>query len=118
MGKVRILLVKRVAKKMIEKYPEKFSRDFDQNKKSLEELKLTRRLRNRIAGYISSLLTPSKIPVVAVGEEKPIFAEGDEEFEAEGVTLNQEGEAVPGEEPRVQADEAPEKEPPSEGAAQ
>jgi|GEM_PF-212358 len=95
MGKVRILLIKRVAKQMVAKYPERFSRDFDQNKKALEELHLTQRLRNRVAGYISSLMAPSKGPK-ALGEEKPIFGS---EFDAElglgeSQIFDQEGEPV------------------------
>lgn len=74
MGKVRTLLVKRAAKKLVDQYPDKFSKDFNMNKHSLLELKLSRRLRNRIAGYIAALLTPSKIPV-SEGEEKPILPE-------------------------------------------
>jgi small subunit ribosomal protein S17e len=107
MGKVRILLIKRVAKKMVEQYPDRFSKDFDQNKKSLEELNLTRRLRNRIAGYISALMTPSKVPVQALGEEKPLL---DEEV---GQVLDQEGREVV---ERVQADEIPEEKPEVQGA--
>jgi small subunit ribosomal protein S17e len=107
MGKVRILLIKRVAKKMVEQYPDKFSKDFDQNKKSLEDLNLTRRLRNRIAGYISALMTPSKVPIQALGEEKPLL---DEEV---GQVLDQEGREVV---ERVQADEIPEEKPDIQGA--
>ena len=102
MGKVRILLIKRVARKMVEQYPDKFSKDFDQNKKSLVELNLTRRLRNRIAGYISALMTPSKIPTQALGEEKPLSDEGEEET---GQLLDQEGREIV---KPVQADEIPE----------
>ncbi|MFH0962210.1 MAG: hypothetical protein V1820_06020 [archaeon] len=89
MGKVRILLIKRIARKMVEQSPEKFSRDFEQNKKSLADLKLTLRLRNRVAGYISALLTPSKLPN-ALGEEKPL---SEEEF-SEGAVFDQEGTPV------------------------
>lgn len=89
MGKVRVLLIKRIAKKMVEQSPEKFSRDFEQNKKSLADLGLTLRLRNRVAGYISALLTPSKLPK-AIGEEKPMM---DEEF-SEGAVFDQEGRPV------------------------
>lgn len=99
MGKVRVALIKRVAKQMIANHPDRFSRDFEQNKKSLAELNLTPRLRNRIAGYISALMTPSKIPVQAMGEEKPLFDSDEATTE-----LNQEGEPVV---ERVQADEFP-----------
>lgn len=74
MGKVRISLVKNVAVQLVAKYPDKFSNDFVQNKRALDELKLTPRLRNRIAGYISTLLHPKAAPTTA-GEEKPILQE-------------------------------------------
>lgn len=40
---------------MMERHPESFGPDFEQNKKALEELALipSKQLRNRIAGYIA-----------------------------------------------------------------
>lgn len=68
------MLIKRAGEKLVAENSEKFSRDFAKNKKSLDELKLTKRLRNRIAGYIVSMLTPSKAPVPS-GEEKSVLSE-------------------------------------------
>ena len=44
----------------MQKHPEAFGADFEQNKKALEELALipSKQLRNRIAGYIAKTQTP------------------------------------------------------------
>ncbi|MFX1318971.1 MAG: 30S ribosomal protein S17e [Promethearchaeota archaeon] len=58
MGKVRTVLVKRLSRELVERYPDSFSTEFDQNKEVLDELltNTTKRLRNRIAGYITRLM--------------------------------------------------------------
>ncbi|NIM45457.1 MAG: 30S ribosomal protein S17e [Nitrososphaeria archaeon] len=62
MGKVRTELVKRIAEELVERYPDKFSADFENNKKLVESFTTvsSAKLRNRIAGYITSLssITP------------------------------------------------------------
>ena len=58
MGKVRITVVKRTARKLLEKYPDLFTGDFEHNKRvvsQLVELK-SKKLRNQIAGYITHLV--------------------------------------------------------------
>jgi len=58
MGKVRTTVVKRTARKLLEKYPDLFTGDFEHNKKLvslLVELK-SKKLRNQIAGYITHLV--------------------------------------------------------------
>jgi len=58
MGKVRTTLVKRTARKLLEKYPDLFNGDFENNKKmvsALVELR-SKKLRNQIAGYITHLV--------------------------------------------------------------
>ena len=57
LGKVRTERVKRVAKELIDRFPQRFSEDFDFNKKAVEALTdvSSRKLRNRIAGYITHL---------------------------------------------------------------
>jgi small subunit ribosomal protein S17e len=46
-----------VARELLEKYPARFSGDFEANKVSVNELVFTKskRLRNRIAGYVTRL---------------------------------------------------------------
>jgi small subunit ribosomal protein S17e len=58
MGSVRVDLVKRVAERLLEEHPESFSKDFDANKKALDNfLDLgSKKLRNLIAGYITGLM--------------------------------------------------------------
>jgi small subunit ribosomal protein S17e len=55
MGRIKSTLIKRTARQLVEKSPESFSSDFEQNKKALGNTMPSKRLRNRIAGYISRL---------------------------------------------------------------
>ena len=58
MGKVRGILIKKVSKELINKYPNVFTTDFEENKKLLDKyLEIdSKHLRNRISGYIAKLL--------------------------------------------------------------
>ena len=58
MGKVRTVLIKKVSKELINKYPSVFTTDFDKNKKLLDKYSEidSKHLRNRISGYIVNLL--------------------------------------------------------------
>ncbi|UCC33825.1 MAG: 30S ribosomal protein S17e [Candidatus Bathyarchaeota archaeon] len=60
MGRVRTELVKRIAQELVGQYPDKFSKDFENNKKLVDSLTTvsSARLRNKIAGYITRLSTP------------------------------------------------------------
>lgn len=62
MGCVRTTFVKRAARELLEAHPEKFSADFEQNKKAVDELlpHIGKSIRNRIAGYISTLIQQQK----------------------------------------------------------
>jgi len=64
LGKVRTELVKRIAEELVEKYPKSFSAEFEQNKQFLKEVQLgvSKRLRNRIAGYISRIIRIQQAP--------------------------------------------------------
>ncbi len=46
---------KRLAEEILKKYPNKFTTDFDENKKLVEEVVIitTKTLRNKLAGYIT-----------------------------------------------------------------
>lgn len=56
MGRVKGTLVKRVSKECLVKYPDKFTTDFNKNKKVLDQIFTTyKRIRNSIAGYITRL---------------------------------------------------------------
>lgn len=58
MGKVRTVLIKRLARELVDRYSVSFTTDFDNNKEVLDGLltNTTKRLRNRIAGYITHLV--------------------------------------------------------------
>ena len=57
MGRVRTKEIKRLALKLIEEHPDKFSTSFEKNKLALKELGFKeKRFRNRLAGYIVRVL--------------------------------------------------------------
>ena len=57
MGKVRTEHVKRMARELVERFPDKFTTDFENNKKLVDTLTSisSTKLRNRIAGYATRL---------------------------------------------------------------
>ncbi|MHA1713128.1 MAG: 30S ribosomal protein S17e [Candidatus Ranarchaeia archaeon] len=72
LGKVRTDTVKRISRKILEEYPDRFTTDFEKNKVIFtEELKIdvkTKRLRNRIVGYITHLVKVRGEDVIVVRE--------------------------------------------------
>ena len=62
MGKVRSTLIKRTSRRTLRKYPERISKDFDENKKAVSELLIlpSKRVRNMVAGYITTLFKQKK----------------------------------------------------------
>ena len=54
---MRTELVKRIAEELVERYPDKFNADFENNKKLVQSFTTvsSAKLRNRIAGYVTSL---------------------------------------------------------------
>ncbi|MCS7120553.1 MAG: 30S ribosomal protein S17e [Nitrososphaerota archaeon] len=57
MGSVRPERVKRIAKMLYEKYPGRFSSDFEENKKIIESVANipSKKFRNMIVGYVTRL---------------------------------------------------------------
>ena len=57
MGKVRIAAVKKVARELVGRYPDKFTTNYESNKTVMADLvdAKTKRLRNRIVGYVTRL---------------------------------------------------------------
>ncbi|MDO5851913.1 MAG: 30S ribosomal protein S17e [Methanobacteriaceae archaeon] len=57
MGNIRTTFVKRTAKELVEIYGDKFTDDFENNKKVVEEYSTvsTKHLRNKIAGYATKI---------------------------------------------------------------
>lgn len=55
MGNVRTEQIKRVAKELIRRFPDKFSNNFENNKHAVDKLVrgTTTKVRNQIAGYVT-----------------------------------------------------------------
>ncbi|MDH5634643.1 MAG: 30S ribosomal protein S17e [Candidatus Bathyarchaeota archaeon] len=84
LGKVRPENVKKVSRELVERYPDKFSKDFQANKKTLDSLiqVYSPKLKNRIAGYITRLSAIAQRRVDEEREEEDGTEEGvDEEDE-------------------------------------
>ncbi len=63
MGRIKTLLVKRTARKLIEKFPTKFKDNFEENKRildSIPDLEMEKKIRNSVAGYITRLIKKQK----------------------------------------------------------
>jgi small subunit ribosomal protein S17e len=62
LGNVRSEKVKRVARELFERYPGKFTADFEENKKLIASLMNvpSKRLRNTITGYVTRLAVLSQ----------------------------------------------------------
>ncbi len=60
MGKVKTEQIKRVANELMERFPDKFTNNFEDNKHAVDELTqgTTTRIRNQIAGYITHSMMP------------------------------------------------------------
>ncbi len=58
MGKVRTIIVKRTARKILEMFPDRVSLSFEENKKLVSEVVSvpSKKLRNQIAGYLTHLV--------------------------------------------------------------
>lgn len=58
MGKVRPERVKKIARELVGRFPNRFTTDFEENKKAVDALTETSssKVRNRIAGYITRLV--------------------------------------------------------------
>lgn len=58
MGKVRPDHVKRLARELVEQFPDKFTTDYENNKKLIKTLTnvSSKKIRNRVAGYIIRLI--------------------------------------------------------------
>ena len=71
MGSVRTEQIKRIAKELIRRFPDKFSDNFDNNKRAVDTLiqGATTKVRNQIAGYITRFLAPEPEEPLAETEE-------------------------------------------------
>jgi len=73
LGKVKTEHIKRLAKDLMLRFPDKFSNNFDVNKHAVDALTrgATTKVRNQVAGYISHTisLTQASSPSETVEEE-------------------------------------------------
>ncbi|MCD6229554.1 MAG: 30S ribosomal protein S17e [Candidatus Diapherotrites archaeon] len=62
MGKLLTKNIKGMADRLVEEFPDKFSKEFDKNKEALEELKVSpsKTVRNLTAGYIARKVKNTK----------------------------------------------------------
>ena len=62
LGNVKPAYIKKLALQLIERFPDKFTDDFEENKKLVEKLTTieTKNMRNRIAGYIARIMEDRK----------------------------------------------------------
>ena len=63
MGKVKTEHIKRLAKDLVERFPDKFSNDFNANKHTVDILTegATTKVRNQVAGYITHTISLSQV---------------------------------------------------------
>ncbi|MBT3985841.1 30S ribosomal protein S17e [archaeon] len=59
MGRIKTTLIKRTGNKLYALHKDKFSKDFDHNKKAIPEVAevYSKKLRNVLAGYLTRLVT-------------------------------------------------------------
>lgn len=79
--------VKRISNELLERYPDRFGVDFDENKKTIKEIAIVRSklLRNKVAGYITSDLRRQ-----AAEKERAVPSEGEGEENESQITEEEE----------------------------
>ncbi|MBS7636612.1 30S ribosomal protein S17e [Candidatus Bathyarchaeota archaeon] len=72
MGKVRTEHIKRIAKELVRRFPNKFSNSFEENKRVITTLLqgTTTRVRNQIAGYITHIYSSMETPASGENQEE------------------------------------------------
>ncbi len=62
MGNVRSEKVKKTARELVKRHPDKFTADFEENKKVVASLARipSKKLKNTIAGYVTTLVVSSQ----------------------------------------------------------
>ena len=83
MGNVRSERVKALSRELMNRFPDKFTADFEENKKAVKDLVRTpsSKLRNLVAGYITHLVSVAQT-IESGGAEGP-ETEAEETEEAE-----------------------------------
>jgi len=67
-GQVRTLYVKHLAKSLVEKYPGRFTNNFEKNKEELDKLVTleSKKIRNEVAGYIVDVIKMQSKPKMEI----------------------------------------------------
>ncbi len=60
MGRIKSTLVKRTSRQLIENSTESFGKTFEENKKALGSILQSKKMRNKIAGYIARIKRNTK----------------------------------------------------------
>ena len=60
MGRIKSTLVKRTSRQLLENSPESFGKTFEENKKSLGSILPSKKMRNKIAGYVARIKKNTK----------------------------------------------------------
>ena len=80
MGKVRTDTIKRISRELLRRFPDRFTGEWEADKENVNQLVTTqsKRLRNRIAGYVTRL----KVVEAERAAATQVAAEGSESGEA------------------------------------
>jgi len=72
LGNIRPDSIKKVAHELLEAYPKEFKKDFQHNKLKVGELTDVKSIvnRNRIAGYITRILSPRQRKTIGIFDEE------------------------------------------------
>ena len=73
-GKVRTDLEKKIARELVERFPDKFTTDFENNKKLVDTFTniSSKKIRNKVAGYITQLQNQKKQNKLTTEQEEII----------------------------------------------
>jgi len=71
LGKVKTEQIKRIGKELIARFPDKFSNNFDDNKRMVGALTkgTTTKIRNQIAGYITRVFSLARAEISSENAE-------------------------------------------------
>ncbi|MEM5776874.1 MAG: 30S ribosomal protein S17e [Candidatus Aenigmatarchaeota archaeon] len=72
MGNIRTTQIKNVSEKLVKMFPDKFSKNFEENKRIVSELLhiKSKDVRNKIAGYITHIVEKKQISPPPVVKKK------------------------------------------------
>jgi len=88
LGKVRTETVKRAARELVEKFPDRFTNEYEANKLAVNELMRapSKKLRNLIAGYVTRLKVTDakKASMMQMSAEAQLGLGEEEEEQSEG----------------------------------